>query len=324
MADATLNTTTSLSTTMQSYNDRKVLQTAKTRFVYAQFGQSKPLPRNSGKTINWRRYTLFTPSTASAGLTTGAGQKLVEGEVPKAQLLSQATVSATVDQYGAYVKITDMLDLTALDDVARDSAVLLGEQLGTVLDWVTRDAMVAEASAQYANGAASANAVTSSGIMTITEIRKAVRTLKKNKAPTFTNGRGAHYICIVDPDVAYDLQSDADWKAVRQYQDKEAIYNGELGKMYGTVFVESTEGYAANNTAQTPVKLHHSLIFGANSYGIVDIDGSRAIKTYVNPAGSAGSADPLHQISTVGAKVTAFAAKVLNPLWIIDIQTAAS
>ena len=140
----------------------------------------------------------------------------------------------------------------------------------------------------------------------------------------FTNGRSKHFICIVDPDVAYDLQNDADWKAVRQYQDKEAIYNGELGKMYGVVFVESTEGYAANNTASSPVELHHSLIFGADAYGIVDIEGSRAIKTYTKPAGSSGAADPLNQIATVGAKVMAYAAKVLNPLWIIDIQTAAS
>jgi N4-gp56 family major capsid protein len=309
---------------MQSYNDRKVLETAKTQFVYAQFGQSKPLPRNSGKTINWRRYNLFTASTESAGAASNPGQKLVEGEVPTAQLLSQTTVSATVEQYGAYVKITDMLDLTALDAVARDSASLLGEQLGTVLDWVTRDAMLATTSVQYAGGAANANAVASSAVMTIAEIRKAVRTLKKNKARPFTNGRSKHFICIVDPDVAYDLQNDADWKAVRQYQDKEAIYNGELGKMYGVVFVESTEGYAANNTASSPVELHHSLIFGADAYGIVDIEGSRAIKTYTKPAGSSGAADPLNQIATVGAKVMAYAAKVLNPLWIIDIQTAAS
>lgn len=311
-----VNTTNTLTTTMQTYNDRKTLEIAKTKFVYAQFGQKKPLPRNSGKTISWRRYNLFTPNATTQALT--------EGVVPTEQNLSQTTVNATVSQYGAYVKISDLLDLTALDSVVRDSSVLLGEQLGTVVDWVTRDAMLATTSVQYAGGAANANAITQSGVMTMAEIRKAVRTLKKNKARPFNGGRGDHFICIVSPDVAYDLQSDADWKAVRQYQDKEAIYSGELGRMFGVVFVESTEAYFANNTASQPLAIHHSLIFGADAYGIVDIEGSGGIKTYVKPAGSAGTSDPLNQISTVGAKVMAYAAKVLNPAWIIDIQTAAS
>ena len=310
-----VNTTNTLTATMQTYNDRKTLEIAKTKFVYAQFGQKKPLPRNSGKTISWRRYNLFTNTTTQA---------LTEGVVPTEQNLSQTTVNATVSQYGAYVKISDLLDMTALDSVVRDSSVLLGEQLGTVVDWVTRDAMLATTSVQYAGGAANANAITKSSVMTVAEIRKAVRTLKKNKARPFNGGRGDHFICIVSPDVAYDLQSDTDWKAVRQYQDKEAIYSGELGRMFGVVFVESTEAYSAANTAETPVTIHHSLIFGADAYGIVDIEGSGGIKTYVKPAGSAGTSDPLNQISTVGAKVMAYAAKVLNPAWIIDIQTAAS
>ena len=311
-----VNTTNTLTTTMQTYNDRKTLEIAKTKFVYAQFGQKKPLPRNSGKTISWRRYNLFTPNATTQALT--------EGVVPTEQNLSQTTVNATVSQYGAYVKISDLLDMTALDSVVRDSSVLLGEQLGTVVDWVTRDAMLATTSVQYAGGAANANAITNSSVMTVAEIRKAVRTLKKNKARPFNGGRGDHFICIVSPDVAYDLQNDTDWKAVRQYQDKEAIYSGELGSMFGVVFVESTEAYFANNSASEPVAIHHSLIFGADAYGIVDIEGSGGIKTYVKPAGSAGTSDPLNQISTVGAKVMAYAAKVLNPAWIIDIQTAAS
>ena len=311
-----VNTTNTLTTTMQTYNDRKTLEIAKTKFVYAQFGQKKPLPRNSGKTISWRRYNVFPTNTTTQALT--------EGVVPTEQNLSQTTVNATVSQYGAYVKISDLLDMTALDSVVRDSSVLLGEQLGTVVDWVTRDAMLATTSVQYAGGAANTNAITKSSVMTVAEIRKAVRTLKKNKARPFNGGRGDHFICIVSPDVAYDLQSDTDWKAVRQYQDKEAIYSGELGRMYGVVFVESTEAYFADNTAEAPVTIHHSLIFGADAYGIVDIEGSGGIKTYVKPAGSAGTSDPLNQISTVGAKVMAYAAKVLNPAWIIDIQTAAS
>ena len=45
-----------------------------------------------------------------------------------------------------------------------------------------------------------------------------------------------------------------------------------------------------------------------------------AIHTLVKPAGSGGSSDPLDQITTVGWKVAGFAAKVLQPTWLIRIE----
>ena len=40
--------------------------------------------------------------------------------------------------------------------------------------------------------------------------------------------------------------------------------------------------------------------------------------------GSAGTSDPLDQRATVGAKVAAYAAKILNELWIIRIEHGVS
>lgn len=303
-----MNTTTSLANyTMKTYYDRKLLEKAKTQFVYASFGQKRPMPKNNGKTVEFRRFNLLTPNTALDNDEGTGGQQLREGVVPQGQNLSQTKVEATVAQYGAYVTLSDMLDLTAYDPVISESTELLGDQIGRVIEWVTRDAMIADASVQ-----------TATGNLTVDEVRKAVRTLKKNKARPFSgSGRGNHFVCIVDPDVAYDLMGDTKWQTVREYQDKEAIYNGELGKMYGVVFVESTEGSTAGSK-------HHSLIFGADAYGIIDIAGSGSMQSIIKPAGSAGSADPLNQISTVGCKVMAYTAKVLNPSWIIDIRTGAT
>jgi len=46
------------------------------------------------------------------------------------------------------------------------------------------------------------------------------------------------------------------------------------------------------------------------------------LRTIVKPKGSAGTADPLDQISTVGWKVDGFAAKILQPLWMVRIEHA--
>ena len=236
-----MNTTVSTASTAyfnKTFYDRKLLDTAKTRFVHANFGQKRSIPRNNGKRVEFRKYNLFTPDTGA--LT------LVEGVTPTGQNLSQSKVEAEVKQYGAYVEISDLLEMTSYDPVIADSAELLGEQLGTVIEWVTRDAMCETTNVQYAGGAASRVALTASDKLTVAEIRKAVRTLKKNKARPFVtamdgSARKPHFICICSPDATYDLQNDALWQDVSKYSNAEQIYSGEIGRLFGVVFVEATE-----------------------------------------------------------------------------------
>ena len=403
MSNPNINTLQGLSqngTFPTTYYDRQLLESAKTRFVHAEFGQKRPIPRNNGNTVNFRRWNLFDPHTAMNGLT--------EGETPDGQTLSQTNVEATVKQYGAYVEVTDLLDLTAYDSVINDSAELLGEQIGTVVEWVTRDAMCSTTNVQYAGGGNNMNSVGEYNKLTVDEIRKAVRTLKRNKARPFADdGRTPHFICICSPDATYDLQSDENWKNVSTYSNSEAIYSGEIGRLYGVVFVESTEAKVYEQSVHNKVKLattnsstfvlksnptemekaylsqggnkikiggteytlaetnsfnpstnvvklsapaslaadtlvwsedcgeidatskdglpvHAALVFGKDAYGVVDVDGKGAVQLIVKPHGSGGTADPLDQRATVGAKVTAYAAVVLNDLWLVKIIHAVS
>ena len=404
MATNTTASTASNTYFNKTFYDRKLLDTAKTRFVHANFGQKRSIPRNNGKRVEFRKYDLFTPNTNQ--LT------LVEGVTPTGQSLSQSKVEVEVKQYGAYVEISDLLEMTSYDPVIADSAELLGEQLGTVIEWVTRDAMNATTNVQYANGAASRVALTAGDKLTVEEVRKAVRTLKKNKARPFVSSiegapRKPHFVCICSPDATYDLQNDPLWQDVSKYSNAEQIYSGEIGRLFGVVFVEATEAKVyqqsvlnavnanttssttfilknmpterevaylstpgnklmigdteytlASNNPYTPtsrmVKLtstvsltanavvyskdagapdatthlapdvHATLIFGADAYGVVDVAGSGAMETIIKPRGSAGTTDPLDQRSTVGAKVAAYAAKVLNPLWLVKIEHCVS
>ncbi len=250
MANTNINTTiTAASGTKfpSKYYDRQLLESAKTRFVHAEFGQKRPIPRSNGKYVNFRRWNLFDPKTAMRGL--------VEGVTPNGQTLSQSEVEAMVKQYGAYVEVSDLLDLTAYDAVINDSAELLGEQLGTVVEWVTRDTLCAGSNVQYAGGKTSRSALTADDKLSTTEIRKAVRTLKKNKARPFCeDGRQPHYICICSPEATYDLQNDEMWRNVSTYSNSEAIYSGEIGRLFGVVFVESTEAKVFTQTVHNSVK----------------------------------------------------------------------
>lgn len=398
-ANTTLNTASGTYLNKDFY-DRELLETAKTKLVHATFGQKRGVPKNSGKRVEFRRYELFTPDQDALTLT--------EGVTPDGQSLSQSHVEAEVKQYGAYVEVSDLLDLTGYDDVLRDSADLLGEQLGTVIEWVTRDEMNAGDNVQYAGGKTSRLTLTASDKLTVTEIRKAVRTLKKAKARMFNTGadgassRKPHFVCICSPDATYDLQSDSLWQDVSKYSDAEQIYSGEIGRLFGVVFVESTEakvfaqsvltkvashsagsadvtvdeitdaaeGYLVSGakikigsteytvsscdkaakkitlsatvasaiaadtlvysedagvldgTTKKGMDVHSTLVFGADAYGVVDIEGSGAVQTIVKPCGSGGASDPLDQRATVGAKVAAYTAAILNGLWLVRIEHA--
>ena len=400
MAATNLNASTSSSLkNIHSYYDRKTLEMAKTNLIYQQFGQKKSIPANSGKTVYFRRYTPFAVGTTSLELT--------EGTTPTGQTLVQTEISATVKQYGAYVEVSDLLKLTAVDPVVRDSVMLLGEQLGNCLDWVTRDAMLAGASFQYAGGGANTYAVAKANVMSLTEIRKAHRTLTNSKARPFTDN-GKHFVMVISPSQRYDLQADTDWKNIALYVDPKRAVNGEIGRVLGMMLVESTEvlvtEQSVHNTvdstvtnaafvladtpsaeeiaylsvggnkimvgasvaaavertlhATTPLTvaegvytvtttssqtfsagdlvfskdagapaatgvgadIHHALTFGMDAYGVIDIAGnSGSIRSII-----LSPQDALEQFSTVGAKVLAFCAKVLNSLWIIDVQTGVS
>ena len=66
-----------------------------------------------------------------------------------------------------------------------------------------------------------------------------------------------------------------------------------------------------------------TLVFGKNAYGVVDLEAEN-LRSIIKPKGSAGTSDPLDQISTIGWKVNGFAAKVLQPLWIVRIEHTCS
>lgn len=184
--NTTLNTAASTRLNKTFY-DRQLLESAKTRFVHARYGQKRPIPRNSGKRVEFRKWNLFDANDAM--------EALQEGVTPASQALSQSNVEVEVAQYGAYVEVSDLLDMTGYDQVISESAELLGEQLGTVVEWVTRDAMNAGTNVQYANDKAARCELTAADKLTVNEIRRAVRTLKKAKARPFgEEGRKPHFI----------------------------------------------------------------------------------------------------------------------------------
>lgn len=168
---------------------------------------------------------------------------LVEGVTPDGGSVTETEITATVAQYGDYRTVSDVLSMVAIDPIVNEIMGLNGEQAALTIDRLARTALTESTDAtnvMYATGTQRA-AIESTNILTTVLLRKAVRNLKKAKAQMFTEGGRKHFIAIVGPDTTFDLQSDTSWVAVAQYQDKEKIYSGEIGTIFGVRIIETTE-----------------------------------------------------------------------------------
>lgn len=306
-----INTTasTGLSATMQTYYDRKMIRDMAPRLLHYQYGQKCVLRRNEGNTVNFRKWTAFPAMTTP----------LSEGVVPDGQDMAMTAITAQVKQYGGYVAVSDLLDLTALDPVINDAVELMANQGALSIDRLTREELLKGAHVLYAGGRDARGEITAADRLTTTELRRAVRTLRKNCAPQFSRGSQSYYVAIVGPDAVFDLQSDPLWQDVSKYQAVEQIYSGEIGRLFGCIIVETPEAALLKGAGAGGADVAATLIFGKDAYGVVDIEGEN-VRSIIKCAGSAGTADPLEQNSTVGWKAAGFAAKILQEDWLLRVE----
>ena len=369
-----------MSPQMKTFYDKIVIKNAVPNLVHDQFGQKKPIPPNSGKTIEFRRLNPFPKTTTP----------LTEGVTPDGKNLDWEKVSATVEQYGDYVTTSDLLDMTAVDYNIAEAGRVLGDQAGLSLDSVVREILNGGTNVQYGEGSkVSRSALTAEDVLTVKAVKRAVTTLKRMNAKRIDGD----YVAIIHPDVAYDLMNDPKWESLNTYQPKN-VYAGEIGRLYGVRFVETSEakifhgddlasdsrtltvngqvnasvtvsfdgGTVAENaltgryvligdtrakvTANTAsaltldtavsaqdnaiiypgeggsngIDIYSTLFLGADAYGTTSIEGG-GLEMIIKPKGSAGTADPLNQRSSVGWKATKTAC-ILTDAFMVRVETA--
>ena len=224
-----------LSPEMRTYYWDYLIDLAEPKLVHSQFGQKHPIPKNGGKTIQFRKYDNLPKLTTP----------LKEGVTPTGQKMNATTVETTVNQFGGFVELSDMLLLAAVDNNLVQATKLLASQAGRTIDTIVREVLNSGTNVQFADGSVSASYLISGGsntdsennYLTVDYIKRAVRALKTQNAETIDGD----YVCIIHPDAAYDLTKDDEWKYPHQYKDTGEIYSGEIGKIAGCRFVETTE-----------------------------------------------------------------------------------
>ena len=299
-----------LSAEMKTFYDMTLIDEASAQLVHDQFGQKRPIPKGGGKTIEFRKFSPL-PKAMTA---------LTEGVTPDGKTLDVTSITATVAQYGDYITQSDVLELTALDNTILEATKLLGRQAGVTLDTVTRNVLNAGTNVTYCPKVADGveTAVTSrSGLdttaqLTVKVVQKVVAKLRGQNAPTI-NGK---YVAIAHPYVIYSLMRDPEWIDAHKYANPSNLYEGEVGEIAGVRFVQTTEAKVWKEGTHA---VFSTLFIGDGAYGVTEITGG-GLQTIVKQKGSAGTADPLDQRSSVGWKAIK-TAELLIPSYLVRVES---
>ena len=270
----------------KTFYDMNLIKEAQANLVHDQFGQKRPIPKNGGKKIEFRKFASLPKALTP----------LTEGVTPDGKNLKVTSFEAEVVQYGDYITQSDVLELTSIDNTIVEATTVLGNQAGLTLDTITRNKLQAGKMVFYApkgDGTVvdSREDLDNTCLLTVDVIKQVAALLKKSNAPKIDGS----YVCIIHPYVAYDLMSDPEWIDAHKYANPENIYNGEIGKIAGVRFVESSEAKVYEGG------VFGCLMIGANAYGVTEIEGG-GLQTIIKQKGSAGTADPLDQRSSIGWK----------------------
>jgi len=308
-----MNTTESsgLSVEMKTFYDRTLLERMLPNLPFLKYGQKRPIPKGNGKTIEFRKFHSLEPATTP----------LVEGVPPIGKVLSATAINATVDQYGDYVEVSDVLEETAIDPVITETVELEGEQAGETLNIVVRDVLLNTTNEYNVGGGVDVDAIEATNKLDADEILKIQTIFKRNNIKPFKDG---YYLMFLAPEQAADVMRDELWRDVSKYaNDAKNIEAGEIGRIHKFKFIDTTLIDPVENDSE--VAIYSGIAVGENAYGIVDIENGSKPKTIIKVAkdDDGDKSDPLNQKSTIGWKAM-MTAVILNSLGVMRINSAAT
>ena len=282
-------------------------------------GDKTTVGRNTGTTVQWRKWGALPLATTA----------LTEGTPPTENAIAITAVTATLAQYGAFVKVSDLLIVAGIDPAMEQVNDLESEQAGRSVHTLIVNSLASGTSVQYANNRASRVTVAVGDNFNVTEIKKAVRTLKKNNVPRFGDG---FYHGTLTPSQWFDVRADTNYVNMNLYVDTKNLQQGFLGAVEGVMFYEtSTDNPVFTAGGAGGIDVHAAFVYGPGGYGTVDLatqnvndidpTTNRGIDVMVIPANTPSKVDPLQQYGIAGWKV-AYVVQVLDALRMLRVETA--
>lgn len=222
-----------LSPQNKTFYDTVLLENAREKHYFAQFGMKQNLPANNGQTVEWRKFNTLPKAMTP----------LVEGVTPTGRKLGQTVITQSIAQHGDYVELTDKIHMHTIDNVVVAATEELGAAAGNTQDALVRDELLTGTNVMYCDKVTGGTAtkvnhrweLTPDCKLTPKMVNRARTILAKANAPTI-NGK---YVALIPSTVLEDLRQDAAWIEAHKYARPEEIFNGEAGELHGVRFIET-------------------------------------------------------------------------------------
>lgn len=291
------------------------------------FGQVFVIPNGATMVAKFRRYNALALATTP----------LVEGVTPSGKKVTVTDYTATLQQYGDFVTLSDVILDTATDPILSIHTEILGEQAAQTVETLRFNVIKAGANKFYANGVQRTDVNTP---ITTALQRKVTRSLLRQNAKMITTALRptpdyrtepveAAFIAICHSDCENDVRNMAGYINTKQYGTV-TPYENEIGAVENVRYLRSTlfapyaDAGAAKgamlSTTGTNADVYPVIYIAQNAYGIVALRGQNALTPMVvNPKPQGG--DPLGQKGTVGWK-TLQTSLILNDAWLGCLECA--
>jgi N4-gp56 family major capsid protein len=290
-------TTAGLSEQLTTYRSMRLLKPLLARVPLLEDAQPTTIPKNAGKTVQFRKW-------AELALATSA---LTEGDPPTAQTLDLTEVTATLAEYGGYVRITTLARDTWIDKAFDIANPILARQGGRSLHRLLAVVVTAGSGVQYVNNAANRAALTATDTVSVAEIEEAVRTLDDANVERFPDG---YFHGFLDAKIAYDIKRDPEYRELwlgGGAGGSGALQQNKLMPVGGVKFLQSSD----NPTFASTTTVHALTIYGPDAFGAVDLagrdglgridpDSQLGLRVHIIAPETDSKNDPLHQYGTVG------------------------
>lgn len=300
-----VETTSTLSGEIMTMYESKFLARSKDTLVHQEGLQKKTRENGQGKSVVFNRYTPLSPATTP----------LTEGSNGTEVAMTSTQVTATLAEYGNYIKIAKLLKLTSVDEDAEEKIDVLAQNMAETIDTLTRDALTGGATVSYAGNKTALTAVAASDILSSTEVKKVRRALVKNKA---LKNKAGFFFGKIGPDTEYDLIGDSVWVNAHTYKDGQNLYKGYLGTLYGVDFLLTTNPKSEASTTTVYSNIFH----GDQAAGAYDLSKDTP-KLYVKVPNANDTSNPLDRFSTIGW-AGSYVARVLVSAWVYNWKSGAT
>lgn len=210
------------------------------QYVYYRLADETPTQDKADK-LQLRRWAPLQAHTVP----------LIEGMPPMSDKGSVEEYTIPAYQYGRYMEFTDKVSFAAIDPIVAHYTKEYSLVAMETFDMLARECLFGVANKYYANSAANFEALTTSSIPNMTDLRLIVLSLKKQLVKPRSNGR---YHVIGSPEFFYDMISDPTVQAYMTInQSTKTMYDDSMlvpmfdMEFYETLCVPTSSEFVKNN-----------------------------------------------------------------------------